>query len=154
MRRETHEFDFCVVGGGMAGLIAAVAAARRGATVALIQDRPVLGGNASGEVRMHICGARGDSTRETGILEELLLENYYRNAQPNYTIWDSVTYGLAKYQEGLTLFLNCTVNECSQYCNSTAGPFTLIAFQNGDTMAMLWRASSTSPSVGNLGSAA
>ena len=112
MRRETHEFDFCVVGGGMAGLIAAVAAARRGATVALIQDRPVLGGNASGEVRMHICGARGDSTRETGILEELLLENYYRNAQPNYTIWDSVTYGLAKYQEGLTLFLNCTVNEC------------------------------------------
>ena len=112
MRRETHEFDFCVVGGGMAGLIAAVAAARRGATVALIQDRPVLGGNASGEVRMHICGAHGPNTRETGILEELLLENYYCNAQPNYSIWDSVTYGLARYQQGLTLFLNCTVNEC------------------------------------------
>ncbi len=112
MRRETHEYDFCVVGGGMAGLIAAVAAARRGASVALVQDRPVLGGNASGEVRMHICGAHGPDTRETGILEELLLENYYRNGQPNYSIWDSVTYGLARYQEGLTLFLNCTVNEC------------------------------------------
>ncbi|MHC4985902.1 MAG: FAD-dependent oxidoreductase [Planctomycetota bacterium] len=112
MRRETHEVDFCVVGGGMAGLIAAVAAARHGATVALLQDRPVLGGNASGEVRMHICGARGDNTRETGILEEMLLENYRRNGQPNYSIWNSVTYGLARYQEGLSLLLNCTVNEC------------------------------------------
>ena len=112
MRREAHEFEFCVVGGGMAGLIAAVAAARRGATVALVQDRPVFGGNASGEVRMHICGAQGSDTRETGILEELLLENCYRNPQPNYSIWDSVTYGLAKVQAGLTLFLNCTVNEC------------------------------------------
>ena len=61
---------------------------------------------------MHICGAHGQNTRETGILEELLLENFYRNGQPNYSIWDSVTYGLARCQEGLTLFLNCTVNEC------------------------------------------
>jgi len=112
MRRESHELDFCVVGGGMAGLIAAVAAARHGARVALVQDRPVLGGNASGEVRMHICGALGENVRETGILEELLLENTYRNPQPNYSIWDSVTYGLARYQEGLMLFLNCTVKEC------------------------------------------
>ena len=48
--------DVCVVGGGMAGLAAAVTAARQGARVALIQDRPVLGGNASGEIRVHICG--------------------------------------------------------------------------------------------------
>lgn len=109
MKQERHEFDFCVVGGGMAGLIAALAAARRGARVALVQDRPVLGGNASSEIRMHICGARGAGHRETGILEELLLENHYRNPEPNYSIWDSVLYGAAQYQPGLTLFLNTTV---------------------------------------------
>ena len=92
----------------MAGLIAALAAARRGARVALVHDRPVLGGNASSEIRMHICGARGAGHRETGILEELLLENHYRNPQPNYSIWDSVLYGAAQYQPGLTLFLNAT----------------------------------------------
>ncbi|MGN0742166.1 MAG: FAD-dependent oxidoreductase, partial [Candidatus Fimadaptatus sp.] len=50
-----HEVDFCVVGGGLAGLCAAVAAARHGARVALMQERPMLGGNASSEVRMWVC---------------------------------------------------------------------------------------------------
>lgn len=112
MQRLTHEVDFCVVGGGMAGLIAALAAARHGAKVALVQDRPVLGGNASSEIRMHICGAHGVNNRETGILEELLLENHYRNPQPNYAIWDSVLYGRAQSEPNLRLFLNCTVSEC------------------------------------------
>ena len=59
--------DLCVVGGGLAGLCAAVAAARRGATVALMHDRPVLGGNASSEIRMWICGSEGRDIHETGI---------------------------------------------------------------------------------------
>ena len=74
-----HEVDFCVVGGGIAGLCAALAAARHGLKVALMQDRPMLGGNASSEIRMWICGAHGEGNRETGILEELTLENQYRN---------------------------------------------------------------------------
>jgi hypothetical protein len=45
-------FDFVVIGGGMAGTCAALSAARNGLKVALIQDRPVLGGNASSEVRV------------------------------------------------------------------------------------------------------
>jgi hypothetical protein len=45
-------FDLVVVGGGLAGTSAAVAAARLGLKVALVQDRPVLGGNASSEVRV------------------------------------------------------------------------------------------------------
>ena len=113
MREETHHVDFCVVGGGMAGLIAAIAAARHGAKVALIQDRPVLGGNASSEIRMHVCGAHGPNNRETGILEELLLENHYRNPQPNYSIWDSVLYGKTQYQENLELHLNCSISSCT-----------------------------------------
>ena len=97
----------------MAGLIAALAAARHGARVALVHDRPVLGGNASSEIRMHICGAHGRNNRETGILEEMLLENHYRNPQPNYSIWDSVLYGKALCQEGLELFMNCSVDRCA-----------------------------------------
>ena len=47
-------FDFVVVGGGLSGMCAAIAAARHGAKTALIHARHVLGGNASSEIRMHI----------------------------------------------------------------------------------------------------
>ena len=63
-----HRVDFCVVGGGLAGLCAAVSAARHGAKVALVQERPMLGGNASSEIRMWVCGAHGENNRETGLV--------------------------------------------------------------------------------------
>ncbi len=110
MPEEQHRVDFCVVGGGMAGLCAAVAAARHGAKVALIQDRPVLGGNASSEVRMWICGAHGANNRETGIVEEVLLDNYHRNPTANYSVWDSILYEKARFEPNITLLLNCSVN--------------------------------------------
>ncbi len=92
----------------MAGLCAAIASARHGARTCLIHDRPVLGGNASSEIRMWICGAHGQHNKETGILEEIQLENCYRNAGLNYSIWDSVLYGKAFFQPGLTTLLNTT----------------------------------------------
>lgn len=95
----------------MAGLCAAIAAARHGARVVLLQDRAVLGGNASSEVRMWICGAHGRDAKETGILEEILLENCYRNSQLNYPVWDTVLYEKAQFQEGLTLKLSTAVCE-------------------------------------------
>lgn len=107
-----HRVDFCVVGGGMAGLCAAVAAARHGATVALMQDRPVLGGNASGEIGVHILGADRNGyipyARETGILEELRLENLWRNPQGSLPYWDLVVYNVVRHTPGLTLLLNCS----------------------------------------------
>jgi hypothetical protein len=104
--KRQYEFDVCVVGGGMAGLCAAIASARGGAKTALVHDRPVLGGNASSEVRMWICGAHGEHNKETGILEEIQLENCYRNPSLNYSVWDSVLYGKAFFQPNLTTFLN------------------------------------------------
>ncbi len=62
---ETVKADFVVVGGGLPGTCAAMAAARRGLKVALVQDRPVLGGNASAEIRVWCAGeARHDLVRE------------------------------------------------------------------------------------------
>lgn len=103
-----HEVDLCVVGGGLAGVCTAIAAARRGIQVALVQDRPVLGGNASSEIRMWICGANGEDVRETGIVEEIMLENYYRNTNHSFGIWDSVLYEKVRFEENIKLFLNCT----------------------------------------------
>lgn len=57
------EFDVVIVGGGIAGCGAAMAAAEQGLRVALLQDRPVLGGNASSEVRVHTIGTTGYAER-------------------------------------------------------------------------------------------
>ncbi|MEM9420373.1 MAG: FAD-dependent oxidoreductase [Planctomycetota bacterium] len=106
---KTLEADVCVVGGGMAGLCAAVASARNGAKTLLVQDRPVLGGNASSEVRMWICGAYGKTNKETGLLEEIQLDNLHYNRGLNYSVWDSVLWAKAAHQPNLTLLLNTSV---------------------------------------------
>jgi len=101
--------DFCVVGGGIAGVCAALSAARNGARTVLVQDRPVLGGNASSEIRMHVCGAHGADNKEAGILEEIQLENLYQNPLLVYTRWDHVMYGKCLEEENLTVLLNTSV---------------------------------------------
>ena len=96
MQKETERLncDLCVIGGGMAGICAAVSAARLGLTVVLVQDRNVLGGNASSEVRMWIRGAglRFPNYAEGGLLEEIALDNMYYNPNLNYSVWDGVLY--------------------------------------------------------------
>ncbi len=101
--------QFCVVGGGMAGVCAALAAARNGVNTVLIQDRSVLGGNSSSEIRMWICGAHGTDNKETGIIEELQLENIFTNETLNFSIWDHVLYGKCMEQDNLTVLMNCSV---------------------------------------------
>ena len=73
MRNISYSTDLCVVGGGISGMAAAISAAREGLSVVLMHERPVLGGNASSEIRMGVCGARGENNRETGIIEEIFL---------------------------------------------------------------------------------
>lgn len=109
----THDVDFCIVGGGMSGMLAAIAAARHGTKVLLMQDRPMLGGNASSEVRMWIrgAGAHGENLMETGILEEIALENIHRNSSLNFSIWDSVLYEKVRFEPNIELLLNCSCCE-------------------------------------------
>lgn len=98
----------------------AIAAARTGAAVILCQDRSVLGGNASSEVRMHIAGANGfgnndrgapleSEAREGGIIEEIRLENCERNPQRSASMFDLILYEMCRAEPNLTLLLNTTV---------------------------------------------
>lgn len=102
-----HQTGLCVVGGGLAGVCAAISAARQGTKVVLMQDRPMLGGNASSEIRMWISGAHGKNMRETGLIEEMALENQYRNPDKNAYLWDNVVYCIAKAEKNLEILLNC-----------------------------------------------
>ena len=119
MRKRYQEvsYDIVVVGGGMAGLCAAISAARHGAKVGLVHARPVLGGNASSEIRIHISGAdqslRQTDYAESGLLYELMLENKSRNDTFNYSIWDMVLFEAAKNEKNLTVYLNCPMFDCS-----------------------------------------
>lgn len=111
------ETDILVAGGGMAGVCCALAAARLGARVVLCQDRPVLGGNASSEVRMHIVGANTArpcedlrlEPRESGIIEEIRLENAVRNAQRSPSMFDFILYEKCRAEPNLTLLLNTVI---------------------------------------------
>ena len=113
LQKITHDVDLCVVGGGIGGLLTAVAAARRGAKVALMHDRPVLGGNASSEIRMWICGAgtRVRNLQETGIMEEIALDNMARNPTRNWSLWDALLYEKARFEPNIDLILNCACCE-------------------------------------------
>ncbi|MGG1638968.1 FAD-dependent oxidoreductase [Paenibacillus sp. NRS-1760] len=115
MRLETIKTDIAVIGGGLAGVCAAVAAARLGHAVALVNNRPVLGGNSSSEVRVWVCGATGHGThrfaRETGIMGEMFVENQYMNPEGNPYYWDLVVHETVKKEKNIQLFLNTDVHE-------------------------------------------
>lgn len=114
-RNQSKRYDIVVVGGGLSGVCAAIAAARNGARVALVQNRPMLGGNASSEIRMHVCSANCQlvkkNVNETGILLELLLENKRLNPHFNFNLWDMVLIHKVQKTEGLDLFLNTQMDE-------------------------------------------
>lgn len=98
----------------MAGIAAAVTAAREGCSVALVQDRPVLGGNASTEVRVNLEGANGGAHNrffvESGLAEDLLLTNFWRNPTGSPDHWSALLLELVWGQEGLDLYLDTVVH--------------------------------------------
>ncbi|MBQ8371009.1 MAG: FAD-dependent oxidoreductase [Clostridia bacterium] len=108
LTRIHHTCDFCVVGGGLAGLCAGIAAARGGSKVVIMQDRPMFGGNASSEIRMWVCGSDGSNNRETGLIEEIQLESLYKNPDKIYAVWDGILYGKARDEKNITMLLNCS----------------------------------------------
>ncbi len=115
-RFREAEYDVLVMGGGMSGLCAALACARHGVNTALVNSRPVLGGNASSEIRIHISGADQGAKQpdyaEGGILYELMLENKSRNENFSYSIWDMILFEAAQKQDCLTVYHNTVMYDC------------------------------------------
>jgi hypothetical protein len=105
--------DVLVAGGGLAGVLAAVAAARHGAKVVLVQDRSRLGGNCSSEVKMHVVGANNHKGRpgwrEGGLLEEFRLDDAVNNPQRCWELWDLLLYDKVVSEPNITLLLDTTV---------------------------------------------
>lgn len=114
---QEHRHDLVIVGGGLSGVCAALAAARLGLSVALVQDRPVLGGNASSEVRLWILGATSHMgnnnrwAREGGIMDEILVENMFRNPEGNPLIFDTILLEKVKLESKISLLLNTAAFE-------------------------------------------
>ncbi len=108
-------YDLVVVGGGLAGVCASLTAARKGITVALVQDRPVLGGNASSEVRVWALGATSHMgnnnrwAREGGIIDEIMVENIHKNKEGNPIIFDTILLDKILQEEYIDLYLNTAV---------------------------------------------
>jgi hypothetical protein len=131
-KQEILNTEFVVVGGGLAGVCAAVVAARKGTKVILIQDRPVLGGNASSEVRMWIMGATSHGgnnnrwSRESGLFNEILLDNLYRNKEGNSIVFDTILLEKVLEEPNITLLLNTMVFGVEKSNDETIS--TVIAF--------------------------
>lgn len=112
---EIIHADLIVVGGGMAGTCTAITAARAGIKVVLVQDRPVLGGNSSSEVRLWILGATSHMgnnnrwAREGGLIDEILVENMYRNREGNPIIFDTILLEKVISESNIKLLLNTTL---------------------------------------------
>ena len=143
-KQITRHYDVVVIGGGLAGVCAAVAAARHGAKTAIVQARSVFGGVSSSEIRMHICGATCHEGKkdlaESGILLEMLLKNKSRNPTQSFSVWDTVLWETVRYQENLDSYLNTSFEhvvmegdriaavECSQITTEREYIFTARIF--------------------------
>ena len=111
IRHVEMEAPIVVCGGGLSGICAAVSAARHGSKVILIQDRPVLGGNASSEMRMGIVGVRENQCQEAGIIEEMQCRNIYYNPLQRYPLWDDIFYSTVVEEPNIRLLLNTSVRD-------------------------------------------
>jgi hypothetical protein len=113
MRLVELDTDVLVAGGGLAGVCAAISAARHGARVVLVQDRSRLGGNSSSEVKMHVVGANHHNARpgwrEGGLIEELRLADAVNNPQRCWELWDLLLYDKVISERNITLLLETTL---------------------------------------------
>ncbi|MEA4852062.1 MAG: FAD-dependent oxidoreductase, partial [Paludibacter sp.] len=130
------KFDLVVVGGGMTGVCCAITAARQGIKVALIQDRPVLGGNASSEVRLWVLGATSHMgnnnrwSREGGVIDEILVENTFRNKEGNPVLFDMVLVDKVLAEKNIELFLNTVVFDVKKSSERVISSVTAFNPQN------------------------
>ncbi len=136
------ETDLVVVGGGLAGTCTAITAARAGIHVVLVQDRPVLGGNASSEVRLWILGATSHMgnnnrwAREGGVIDEILVENMHRNPEGNPLILDTIVLEKVVSEPNITLLLNTAVHDLEKSDPDTISVLRAFCSQNSTSYVL------------------
>ena len=110
------KFDIVVAGGGIAGICAALSAARNGLTVALVQDRPVVGGNNSSEVRVWLGGETNFEPYPNvgNIVKELDQERraHYGKDNIGEIYEDDKKLALLKAEKNITLFMEHFLIDC------------------------------------------
>lgn len=116
MKEKKVTFDLVIAGAGIPGICTALKSARMGLKTALISNRPYFGGNGSAELMIMIVGASGMqefnyNARETGVIEELFLENLYKNPEKNRYVWDGILLDKLRGEENLTLFPNTCIDQ-------------------------------------------
>ncbi len=136
MRQTDLKCDVLVAGGGLAGICAALSAARHGKRVVLVQDRSRLGGNASSEIKMHPLGVEPTKTgwREGGLIEELKMENVVRNPQMSWEVWDLLLYDKCVSEPNLKLILDTSL--CRAECEDGT---IKVAWARSDATRTLYR---------------
>ena len=112
--------QLCIIGGGLSGSFAALAAARHGTKVILIQDRPMLGGNASSEIRMWVRGAHGQFNRESGMISELEERNIHNNPTLVHSLFDANLYAMIRENPNIQILLNCSCADAKMDGNRIA----------------------------------
>jgi hypothetical protein len=137
LKKVSLTADLIVTGGGLSGSCCAITAARAGLKVVLVQDRPVLGGNASSEIRLWVLGATSHMgnnnrwAREGGVVDEILVENMYRNPEGNAVIFDTVVLDKVTSEPNITLLLNTAVHEVIKSDADTIQAVNAFCSQNG-----------------------
>lgn len=135
-RTIRHACDLAVIGGGLSGVCCAITAAREGVKVTLVQDRPVLGGNASSEVRLWILGATSHMgnnnrwAREGGVIDEILVENMHRNPEGNPLVLDTILLEWVVRESNITLLLNTAVHDLEKAGDDTIRGVRAFCSQN------------------------
>lgn len=136
LRTVNHTCDLAIIGGGLAGACCAITAAREGLKTVLVQDRPLLGGNASSEVRLWILGATSHMgnnnrwAREGGVIDEILVENMHRNPEGNPLILDTIMLELILNEPNITLLLNTAVHDLEKSADDTIKSVRAFCSQN------------------------
>lgn len=131
--------DLAIVGGGLSGVCTALTAARQGLKVVLVQDRSVLGGNASSEVRLWVLGATSHMgnnnrwAREGGVIDEILVENTYKNKEGNPIILDMILLDKVVSEPNITLLLNTTVYDLTKSGQNHITSIKGVCSQNSTT---------------------
>jgi hypothetical protein len=136
LKQQNLHADLVIVGGGLGGTCTAITAARANLKVILVQDRPVLGGNASSEVRLWVLGATSHMgnnnrwAREGGVIDEILVENGHRNPEGNPLLFDVILLEKVAEQPNITLLLNTAVYDVEKKDADTIQSVTAFCSQN------------------------